>query len=82
MGVLENVNEPRDLRDLDVQQLVDLAAELRAFLIDRLATEFSTPRTSKTSGNIRGWTARISSSVSSGRSTPFSSARFTSAPET
>jgi 1-deoxy-D-xylulose-5-phosphate synthase len=37
MGLLENVNEPRDLRDLDDQQLVDLAAEIRAFLIDRLS---------------------------------------------
>ena len=37
MGLLESVNEPRDLRDLDDQQLVELAAEVRAFLIDRLS---------------------------------------------
>ncbi len=37
MGLLENVHEPRDLRELDDQQLVELAGEVRAFLIDRLS---------------------------------------------
>src|SRR6478609_8255811 len=37
MGLLDVLNEPRDLRDLDEQQLVELAAEVRAFLIDRLS---------------------------------------------
>jgi 1-deoxy-D-xylulose-5-phosphate synthase len=37
MGVLESVNEPGDLRRLDDQQLVELASEVRAFLVDRLS---------------------------------------------
>jgi 1-deoxy-D-xylulose-5-phosphate synthase len=37
MGLLESVNEPGDLRRLDDQQLVQLAAEVRAFLVDRLS---------------------------------------------
>ncbi|MEJ7630426.1 MAG: 1-deoxy-D-xylulose-5-phosphate synthase [Nocardioidaceae bacterium] len=37
MGVLETVHEPRDMRDLDDQQLTALAAEIRAFLIDRVS---------------------------------------------
>jgi 1-deoxy-D-xylulose-5-phosphate synthase len=37
MSVLELVSGPRDLRDLDDQQLTTLAAEIRAFLIDRVS---------------------------------------------
>ena len=37
MGLLETVHEPRDLRDLDDQQLTELAAEIRSFLIDRVS---------------------------------------------
>lgn len=37
MTVLDSVKEPRDLRDLDDQQLTALAAEIRAFLIDRVS---------------------------------------------
>jgi 1-deoxy-D-xylulose-5-phosphate synthase len=37
MTLLESVHEPRDLRDLDEGKLVELAAEVRAFLIDRVS---------------------------------------------
>src|SRR6187399_559078 len=37
MGLLENVDEPSDLRGLDDQQLVELASEIRDFLVDRLS---------------------------------------------
>ncbi len=37
MGLLDSVHEPRDLRELDDQQCVELAAEVRAFLIDRVS---------------------------------------------
>jgi 1-deoxy-D-xylulose-5-phosphate synthase len=37
MGLLESVHEPRDVRGLSDQQLVELAADVRAFLIDRLS---------------------------------------------
>jgi 1-deoxy-D-xylulose-5-phosphate synthase len=37
MGLLEGINEPGDLRDLDEEQLLELAGEVRAFLIDRLS---------------------------------------------
>ena len=33
MGVLEQLTGPRDLRDLDAQQLTDLAGEIRDFLV-------------------------------------------------
>ncbi|MGH3385071.1 MAG: 1-deoxy-D-xylulose-5-phosphate synthase [Nocardioidaceae bacterium] len=34
MGLLDSINGPRDLRDLTEQQLVDLAQEIRDFLVD------------------------------------------------
>ncbi|MDX6296925.1 MAG: 1-deoxy-D-xylulose-5-phosphate synthase [Nocardioidaceae bacterium] len=37
MSLLDTVQEPRDLRDLDDQQLTQLAAEIRAFLIDKVS---------------------------------------------
>jgi 1-deoxy-D-xylulose-5-phosphate synthase len=37
MSLLESIHEPRDLRELDDGQLVELAAEVRAFLIDRVS---------------------------------------------
>src|SRR5262245_55557951 len=37
MGLLEEINEPRDLRDLTGSQLDDLAAELRQRVIDSVA---------------------------------------------
>ena len=37
MSVLETVGEPRDLRDLDDSQLCQLAAEIRAFLVDKVS---------------------------------------------
>ena len=36
MGVLESVNEPRDLLRLTDQQLNDLATEIREFLVDKV----------------------------------------------
>jgi 1-deoxy-D-xylulose-5-phosphate synthase len=36
MGVLETVNEPRDLRRLTDQQLTDLATEIRQFLVEKV----------------------------------------------
>ncbi len=36
MGVLESVNEPRDLRRLTEQQLTDLATEIREFLVEKV----------------------------------------------
>ncbi len=37
MSLLETLREPRDLRHLDDQQLVQLAAEVRAFLIEKVS---------------------------------------------
>ncbi|MDQ3308107.1 MAG: hypothetical protein M3499_07100, partial [Actinomycetota bacterium] len=37
MGLLEQISGPRDLRDLDEQQLSDLAREIRSFLVDRVS---------------------------------------------
>ncbi len=37
MGLLEQIKNPRDLRDLDDQQLVDLAGEIRAFLVAQVS---------------------------------------------
>ena len=37
MSVLDSVQEPRDLRDLDAEQLTQLAAEIRTFLVDNVS---------------------------------------------
>nr|MBA3232885.1 1-deoxy-D-xylulose-5-phosphate synthase [Propionibacteriales bacterium] len=37
MGLLDQIRSPRDLRDLDDQQLVDLAGEIRAFLVAQVS---------------------------------------------
>ncbi len=37
--LLKNINSPADLRHLDLAQLIELAAELRAFIIDIVATK-------------------------------------------
>ncbi len=37
MSLLETVSDPRDLRHLDDQQLTQLAAEIRAFLVDKVS---------------------------------------------
>ena len=37
MGLLDQISGPRDLRDLDEQQLSDLAREIRSFLVDRVS---------------------------------------------
>ncbi|MEJ7774344.1 MAG: 1-deoxy-D-xylulose-5-phosphate synthase [Nocardioidaceae bacterium] len=37
MGLLDQISGPRDLRDLDAQQLSDLAGEIRSFLVDRVS---------------------------------------------
>jgi 1-deoxy-D-xylulose-5-phosphate synthase len=37
MSVLDSVRDPRDLRDLDDQQLEQLAAEIRTFLVDKVS---------------------------------------------
>jgi 1-deoxy-D-xylulose-5-phosphate synthase len=37
MSVLETVGGPRDLRDLDDSQLIQLAAEIRAFLVEKVS---------------------------------------------
>lgn len=37
--LLKNINSPADLRHLDSAQLIELAAELRAFIIDIVATK-------------------------------------------
>ncbi len=37
MGLLEQISGPRDLRGLDDQQLSDLAAEIRAFLVAKVS---------------------------------------------
>ncbi len=37
MGVLDTINGPKDLRALQVRQLDDLAAEIRAFLVDSVS---------------------------------------------
>ena len=37
--LLETINDPQDLRKLQVAQLNELAAELRRFIIDIVATK-------------------------------------------
>ncbi|MDQ3485556.1 MAG: 1-deoxy-D-xylulose-5-phosphate synthase, partial [Actinomycetota bacterium] len=37
MGLLDQINGPGDLRDLDEQQLGDLAGEIRSFLVDSVS---------------------------------------------
>jgi 1-deoxy-D-xylulose-5-phosphate synthase len=37
MSLLENLSGPRDLRDLDDEQLTALAAEIRAFLVEKVS---------------------------------------------
>ncbi len=37
MGVLDRIDSPRDLKGLSVADCIDLAGEIRAFLIDRVA---------------------------------------------
>ena len=37
MGVLDRIDSPQDLKDLSAAECVDLAGEIRAFLIDKVA---------------------------------------------
>ncbi|MGH3472981.1 MAG: 1-deoxy-D-xylulose-5-phosphate synthase N-terminal domain-containing protein, partial [Nocardioidaceae bacterium] len=37
MALLESITEPGDLRKLDDKQLMELAAEIRAFLVDKVS---------------------------------------------
>src|SRR5664279_2834929 len=37
MSVLDSVQGPRDLRDLDAEQLTQLATEIRTFLVDNVS---------------------------------------------
>lgn len=37
MGLLESIDDPADLRNLGAEELDDLAAEIRAFLVDRVS---------------------------------------------
>src|SRR5438270_2834926 len=37
MGLLADINSPQDLKRLDQQQLTQLAAEVRAFLVEQIA---------------------------------------------
>ena len=45
MGLLDTIEDPRDLRDLDDEQLTTLAAEIRERIIASVASNGSSRRT-------------------------------------